>query len=317
MAAKAAAAAHLDELTAGHGPGAVRAVLLRGRGHRRGGQGNYAAANAVLDAIAARRRAAGQPAVSLAWGLWDQAGGMGAGLARADRDRLARSGIGALSPARGLELLDRALAYNEPLAVPVALDRPPWPAPARSRRCCPAWRPGPPAAPRPPPPAPAAAPPRACAVTWARCRRPSGTAYLLDLVTRRAAAVLGHASAGRPRPGPPVQRARVRLPDRRRAPQPPHHRHRPGPARDPDLRPPHPPGPGPAPAGRAHRTASAGAAGGPRPRPGGGVRRPDRDRGDGVPVPGRGGYPGGVLWEPGRGGADAIVGVPGGPGLGR
>ena len=71
MRPKADAAWNLHELTAGPGPGGVRAVLLGGGDASAApGQGNYAAANAFLDALAARRRAPGLPAVSLAWGLW-------------------------------------------------------------------------------------------------------------------------------------------------------------------------------------------------------------------------------------------------------
>ncbi|MGW7794278.1 beta-ketoacyl reductase, partial [Streptomyces tricolor] len=85
------------------------------------GQGNYAAANAFLDALAAHRAALGLPATSLAWGLWS-GGGMGAGLDPAEIQRIERSGIGALDPDEGLELLDTAVAAGRPALVPVRLD---------------------------------------------------------------------------------------------------------------------------------------------------------------------------------------------------
>ncbi|WP_326794335.1 type I polyketide synthase [Streptomyces sp. NBC_01808] len=86
------------------------------------GQANYAAANSFLDALAQHRRARGLPAVSLAWGLWEQ-GGMGGGLDRAARARIARAGVRAMPASRALALLDTALRSPVALAAPVVLDR--------------------------------------------------------------------------------------------------------------------------------------------------------------------------------------------------
>ncbi|GAA2231486.1 type I polyketide synthase [Streptomyces nogalater] len=85
------------------------------------GQGNYAAANAFLDALAAHRAALGLPATSLAWGLWS-GGGMGATLDKAGVQRIERTGIGALDPDEALELFDAAVAADAPALVPVRLD---------------------------------------------------------------------------------------------------------------------------------------------------------------------------------------------------
>ncbi|MEU7584514.1 type I polyketide synthase, partial [Streptomyces sp. NPDC041068] len=86
------------------------------------GQGNYAAANVFLDALAAARRAQGLPATSLAWGFWEQRSAMTGELGEADLARMARSGLIALSSEEGLALFDTAVATDEPMLLPVRLD---------------------------------------------------------------------------------------------------------------------------------------------------------------------------------------------------
>lgn len=87
------------------------------------GQGNYSAANAFLDGLAAHRQAAGLAGISLAWGLWEQPGGMTAHLSSRDLARMSRSGLAPMSPAEAVELFDAALAIDHPLAVATLLDR--------------------------------------------------------------------------------------------------------------------------------------------------------------------------------------------------
>ncbi|MFD8708580.1 SDR family NAD(P)-dependent oxidoreductase, partial [Kitasatospora sp. NPDC059648] len=77
----------------------------------------YAAANTFLDALAAHRHALGLPATSLAWGAWEQSGGMAGGLGEADRRR-----HDGLTDTEGLALLDAAWTSGQALLVPVRLD---------------------------------------------------------------------------------------------------------------------------------------------------------------------------------------------------
>ncbi|MEU7039330.1 SDR family NAD(P)-dependent oxidoreductase [Streptomyces sp. NPDC046237] len=127
FAPKAEAALHLHELTAGQD--LAMFVLYSSLAATIGaaGQANYAAANAVLDGLAAHRRHRGLPAVSLGWGLWAQPGAMSEHLDGTAVARLTRLGD-ALGVEEGLALFDASLASDRAHLVPTRFS----PAPVRA-----------------------------------------------------------------------------------------------------------------------------------------------------------------------------------------
>ncbi|MGQ4491299.1 SDR family NAD(P)-dependent oxidoreductase, partial [Streptomyces sp. SAS_281] len=119
---KADAAWHLHELTRDLDLSAF-VLFSSAAGHLDGaGQGNYAAANVFLDALARHRAAAGLPATSLAWGAWSDGGGMGQTLDAAALERMRRIGLEALDTRDNLRLLDAALTGEDPVVVPLRVD---------------------------------------------------------------------------------------------------------------------------------------------------------------------------------------------------
>ncbi|WP_329199398.1 SDR family NAD(P)-dependent oxidoreductase [Streptomyces sp. NBC_00667] len=119
---KADAAWHLHELTRDLGLSAFVMFSSAGGLVLAAGQGNYAAANVFLDALAAHRHAEGLPATAMAFGLWDVNTGMAAHLTEADRDRMRRAGTPALSEAQALALFDASLASGAAVTVPLQVD---------------------------------------------------------------------------------------------------------------------------------------------------------------------------------------------------
>ncbi|THC46920.1 SDR family NAD(P)-dependent oxidoreductase, partial [Streptomyces sp. A1499] len=119
---KVDAAWHLHELTRGLDLSAF--VLFSSAAGILGspGQGNYAAANAFVDALTHHRRAAGFPATSLAWGLWETASAMTGGMAENDVARMSRSGFAGLTQEQGVALFDLGCAAGDAVVVPMRLD---------------------------------------------------------------------------------------------------------------------------------------------------------------------------------------------------
>jgi acyl carrier protein len=88
------------------------------------GQGNYAAGNAFLDALAQHRRVLGKPAMSINWGSWSQ---VGLAAAQANRgERLEARGLGSITPEQGLAAMALLLQEQPAQAVFMSLDVPRW-----------------------------------------------------------------------------------------------------------------------------------------------------------------------------------------------
>ncbi|NET12288.1 MAG: SDR family NAD(P)-dependent oxidoreductase, partial [Okeania sp. SIO1H6] len=73
------------------------------------GQGNYAAANGFMDAIAHYRRGQGLPGLSINWGAWATAG-MAARLAKEHQNRMQSSGVMAIEAEPGMQALGSLLS---------------------------------------------------------------------------------------------------------------------------------------------------------------------------------------------------------------
>ena len=183
--AKAHGADHLDELL---GDDLDAFVLMSSGAGTWGGakQAVYGAANAHLDALAERRRAAGLPATSIAWGAWGGAGSLVDDPVAAAA--LARRGQRAMAPERAVTVLRELVADGVATMVVADID---WPVFAETFTVI---RPAPLLADLPE--IVAARPVTALSTggfsRWTGLSGPALVAALEELVRRDAAAVLGY-----------------------------------------------------------------------------------------------------------------------------
>nr|VFK14085.1 MAG: Acyl transferase domain-containing protein [Candidatus Kentron sp. LPFa] len=83
------------------------------------GQGNYAAANAFMDALVHYRHALGLPGLSIDWGAWGKVG-MAADLDSREQDRLAAMGMGSIDPEEGISALAGLMGETKSIRVGVS-----------------------------------------------------------------------------------------------------------------------------------------------------------------------------------------------------
>ncbi|MFF9040951.1 type I polyketide synthase [Streptomyces sp. NPDC014892] len=186
LRSKAEAAALLDEATRDLGLTSFVLFSSVAASFGTAGQASYAAANAFLDGLAARRRAEGLPAVAVGWGLWGGTGGMAEGLGTADRARFTALG-GALEPDQGVQLLDAAATAGPAHVLAMAAEpAPDGSAPPLLRHLA-----------RPVLRSAAAVGPAADADGLAALPEPERTRAVEELVRTTVAAVLGHSSGTR------------------------------------------------------------------------------------------------------------------------
>jgi NADPH:quinone reductase-like Zn-dependent oxidoreductase/thioesterase domain-containing protein/NADP-dependent 3-hydroxy acid dehydrogenase YdfG len=120
LAPKLSGAHHLDRATSGLALdhfvlfSSIAAVLGPA------GQGAYAAANASLDALAARRRDEGKPALSVNWGPWEEVG-MAASLGSRYRAEMSRAGLDPIPLDDGFDVLERLMQAARTGATPPAV----------------------------------------------------------------------------------------------------------------------------------------------------------------------------------------------------
>ena len=110
LRAKADTARNLDELTSKLDLSAfvLFSSVAGTLGHA--AQANYAAANAYLDALAEQRRARGQAATSIAWGLW---AGAGMGEDELIQRRVRRGGMQMMAPELAVAAMRQAVEHGD------------------------------------------------------------------------------------------------------------------------------------------------------------------------------------------------------------